>query len=1460
MSVTLGSILFPERRLAAPDNRRGIHSKRKKPINFIKNQEQTPKQLTTRLLLDDETIGPQDFLTLFSNDDIRNTEQFWEAMERVFYPIDERWLKVLEFTGRPDAKPPCEKTSIGIHFAYRWALQDLFDIEELFILLGINNRNNEDHSISEDNTNNKDEVNIITESTMTEFLFRLNLPTLEIPGMDPRSINKLELHSNLMNVDKSTNETNKLSIPTSEVDNHDILRQEIYNTSKFNVLFEEWKVTYNRAVYIEHELDKIIIDLKASINKGLSLDFSRRSLSRYHRKVCREYVIRALHYHSIKQFIDSLEEILYYDANNNEYLTTWDDGESVRVSWIKQDQLLQLLLFRKNTLESKYFVSLPKDQVAYASYKCDNKIFEYLYNSGLTPINIENSKISSEEYNSSQKVTEDKYLSNDNIPNSSANIDTCEYSTSDNSTQYSNIRSSTNISNQENIIRSPPLGCISLTRVPLCHYCRRGSTKLKFSRCPSKIKYSGSLSSNTISSLDISANSSNSLAISYSSRSLIPWATSSEIQDKEELVFPLKTHKSKTGYNTFGSLSPQKNCNNNTHICRVPSNQICNICQSFGTSKDQLNESNDVFITRGITLNNCWRMYCSDCILHNFSSIIKQKYSNGVLLRYYCPFCNGTCNCERCLRNQQLRKLKNYLKTHFCGHFVQCSIPNKLFGREITWYEFMKQFGGSKYIIEEDSQNIISDTSNIPCNNLDYACYSYISNLYLRLSITEDTHLGSLWLQANNISVQTSQSSDNKDSSNTNTKIKPCSSNKQTNSSISRSKSRQRSSLNSSNRYRRSTTGNSSTSDISQVNSIGRQTSCIPSQQTTAPSIYIPKEVMKEPTGASGMSVLWSLRSVLCHNISKCYKDCARNVEAWEEIIQTYRHKKHEIENYCQEIMSQLQIMDRWIKSITFTETNKRFIMRKMPLLCWATNMQSAKPFNFDEFPQILPENNALDLLRHMKHFILSGYVPDSLPNYRKDSDSTGNDHCALNDFSEKKLTCENESESFSTTQLSPSSYMNLLFEIIPDLPKIDINSTTYSNINKDIHYPKTSRRKTAKRERIFNIVNTDAKDNKLTKTSSSECSHSDTTINDNLHINLNKIENLSPEYINSKCLKFPKNDGILQTYLSNGTSEFNQFYSPLTRKSLNINDELINTEEHPKTTNLEDFAMSPNLSRTTLNSNQPSLSPSIFSSLKSNNLVTPDYMQSGSNTETIKSKTKQYFYSSTDCVNSSEIKMHQLNSNLEYLQQIPKQSTYNSSNFEQIAEYNQNSNNKSFSTQTNFNELIDPHTGQLKTQNHCTFNSYPIYGDLSGETSTLEQKRSLLLQKKRERESTRRALKKSNNTLSYSVGSTEVSQSDFQYQCNKVQQITDNSINQFQSGNNDLIFKNPIDNQYQNTQYLPNHDLRQQKSTQDINFQNLKNQNNPNQYTDTPYNLWSQQGIKKVPQKQPYPGTIYYG
>lgn len=48
----------------------------------------------------------------------------------------------------------------------------------------------------------------------------------------------------------------------------------------------------------------------------------------------------------------------------------------------------------------------------------------------------------------------------------------------------------------------------------------------------------------------------------------------------------------------------------------------------------------------------CGRKYCISCL--------KDCYPNEIMNEsIFCPFCQGTCQCSRCLRNEKIVKFKN---------------------------------------------------------------------------------------------------------------------------------------------------------------------------------------------------------------------------------------------------------------------------------------------------------------------------------------------------------------------------------------------------------------------------------------------------------------------------------------------------------------------------------------------------------------------------------------------------------------------------------------------------------------------------------------------------------------------------------------------------------------------------------------------------------------------------------
>lgn len=1097
MNVTLGSILFPERRKITVDSRKGLHSKRKKQVNAQKSQEQTSKQFTTRLLLDDESISPNDFLTPFPSDDVRNTEQFWEYLERVFYPVDERWVSVLDLSARPQNIEPNE-ACIGLHFAYRWALADLFDTDELFKLVegggkmfkGAMERRRgslcedggEQGHQSLDSSGSLD----ADDQLILSYLECLDLPTLELIGFDPAVGG---------GIITKTNTNTSTSTGTGEGD--EVLGRSVDRSSRSrgtvnNPYFEEWKFLYQRLRYVEREADSMLLKLTNSLSENIHKDNSRRLLQRHQKKKCKEFLLKVMHYHSMRQFVDSLEEVLYFDEKTGLYLTTWDDGEAVRAAWMTQDQLLQLLLFRPNSTESKYSVSIPSEYIPYAK-SLDTYWLRYLLDSGLTMIS-----------DSSSNSQDDDRLG-----------DTL------------NLDSPT----------KPKEGCIELSRHPLCHYCRRSCKRLSYSRCPSKIKplnlginqTGQTQNTSTPGYLLNSANSaklpgtsaSTSSSNIYYSRSLIPWRVprshkNMENSDHSEAKYINNSQHgggSCSNQTSFGGKigKPAGSCSRSSVgglscgtgascFLGVNGSHVCNICTDFESSLDGDDASipqEEILVSRAYSPNNCWRMYCSECIMHNFSSIIKQKYSNGVVLRYYCPFCNGACNCERCLRNQQIRKIKNYLKSRFCGYIFQCSISSCVVQSELSWYDFLKDYGGDSLLLPENSvlkesstteaettlMNDLGEIDESLVNRKNLAVVSYINNANRRFSVAENTHLGLIWLQSNNIPFQKPPSSSSgvnpglRDSgSKNNAALSSTHVGKNmsdSNKLVSKSKSRNRSSINGTQKNKRHSNAQVSvgSDDLGNPSDVKHPqiTQNIHSNQPTnhntksshsgsgstgrngaqhfPPSIHIPREVINEPTHASGASVLWSLRSILINNVNKYHRECLNNLERWESVRELYNRKRVELEGYFKELLSKLNLMDEWIRSISFTETNKRFITRKMPLLCWATDIPSAKSFNFDDYPQLTPDKNVVEMVKHIQNFVKNGIISEDLPTHQILGISEIRDEGMMTGVSQKttpNLKLIDKLPGMMATS-TPSSVMEFLMSSIPEIQNIVVKTNSSS-------------------------------------------------------------------------------------------------------------------------------------------------------------------------------------------------------------------------------------------------------------------------------------------------------------------------------------------------------------------------------------------------------------------------------
>ena len=54
----------------------------------------------------------------------------------------------------------------------------------------------------------------------------------------------------------------------------------------------------------------------------------------------------------------------------------------------------------------------------------------------------------------------------------------------------------------------------------------------------------------------------------------------------------------------------------------------------------------------------CQRSFCILCLQHNYDSF---SYDEIKKPDWYCPFCKGICSCTRCMRQDQLTKMRAHL-------------------------------------------------------------------------------------------------------------------------------------------------------------------------------------------------------------------------------------------------------------------------------------------------------------------------------------------------------------------------------------------------------------------------------------------------------------------------------------------------------------------------------------------------------------------------------------------------------------------------------------------------------------------------------------------------------------------------------------------------------------------------------------------------------------------------------
>lgn len=54
----------------------------------------------------------------------------------------------------------------------------------------------------------------------------------------------------------------------------------------------------------------------------------------------------------------------------------------------------------------------------------------------------------------------------------------------------------------------------------------------------------------------------------------------------------------------------------------------------------------------------CQRSFCILCLQHNYDNF---SYEEIRKVDWYCPFCKGICTCTRCMRQDQLTKMRAHL-------------------------------------------------------------------------------------------------------------------------------------------------------------------------------------------------------------------------------------------------------------------------------------------------------------------------------------------------------------------------------------------------------------------------------------------------------------------------------------------------------------------------------------------------------------------------------------------------------------------------------------------------------------------------------------------------------------------------------------------------------------------------------------------------------------------------------
>eukprot|EP00917_Polyrhabdina_sp_WS-2016_P005626 GHVP01012585.1.p1 GENE.GHVP01012585.1~~GHVP01012585.1.p1 ORF type:complete len:1295 (-),score=246.50 GHVP01012585.1:6051-9935(-) len=432
---------------------------KRKPPADTKHIESAARIIGSRIESLDFSLDPVNFIPN-PTEEIRTGRQFWECSERYFFPVDERWKNLLDFSNERESQEL--KNTIEIEVS-RWvsdAKKKGCSEEELskinsFYTIGEELR----EKILELEAENMPKSNVLDTSCM---------PTKEL---DEKV--KIEL--------KNQEESAKKELAVEGA------------STVMNRVECEYKSTLEELRRVAQDSRVIRKSIQSSIGEAIVAENRRKWNLMYSRLSFLQRVRESFAHLARRHLIDSIEEVVAKHPEHDEYLVTLDDCEGLRAAWIPTRNLFELMKDRLPTTESSFDLCLPENR----KYRMDSQ--------------LRKDKISPKENTKSEEDLKPDRDSTDSTPSDATNLDNHSTPT-DHSLQQSPVELDEGYS--KSFKRSlfakrvrkpklpprvatpvPPTGLDTFEEVlgstkkigPFCHYCRRHFSNVpgqKLSSCP----------------------------------------------------------------------------------------------------------------------------------------------------------------------------------------------------------------------------------------------------------------------------------------------------------------------------------------------------------------------------------------------------------------------------------------------------------------------------------------------------------------------------------------------------------------------------------------------------------------------------------------------------------------------------------------------------------------------------------------------------------------------------------------------------------------------------------------------------------------------------------------------------------------------------------------------------------------------------------------------------------------